>query len=72
DGGSEFKGEVLHLLRTLYNCTVIMSTAYHPEGNVPIERNHDLLVAALYKCCGDTKGNWPKFLKAVLLAMQVT
>jgi hypothetical protein len=72
DGGSEFKAEVLHLLRTLYNCTVIISTAYHPEGNAPVERNHQPLVDALYKCTGDAKGNWPKFLKAVLFAMQVT
>ncbi|KAJ6617800.1 hypothetical protein B0H10DRAFT_2218182 [Mycena sp. CBHHK59/15] len=30
------------------------------------------LVNAIYKCTGDAKGNWPKFLKAVLFAMRVT
>jgi hypothetical protein len=72
DGGSEFKGEVLELLRTLYNCTVIFSTAYHPQGNAPIERAHQPLVDALFKCTGDAKGNWPLYLKAVLFAMRVT
>jgi hypothetical protein len=72
DGGPEFKKEVQHLLRTLYNCTVIISTAYHPEGNAPVERNHQPLVDAIYKCTGDAKGNWPKFLRAVLFAMRVT
>ncbi len=72
DGGSEFKGEVLHLLRTLYNCTVIISTAYHPEGNAPVERHHQVLVNALFKLAGDQKGWWPRYLYAVLFAMRVT
>jgi hypothetical protein len=72
DGGAEFKGEVLELLRTQYNCTVIFSTAYHPQGNAPIERHHQPLVDALYKLTGDAKGNWPKYLHAVLFAMRIT
>ena len=32
DGGPKFKKEVTHLLKTLYRCTVIMSTAYHPQS----------------------------------------
>jgi hypothetical protein len=72
DGGPEFKKEVLFLLRSLYNCTVVLSTAYHPEGNAPIERNHEPLVSAIYKCCGDAKGNWPRYLRAALFALRVT
>jgi hypothetical protein len=72
DGGSEFKGEVLELLRTQYRCTVIISTPYHPEGNAPVERNHQPLVDALFKCTGDAKGDWPRYLNAVLFAMRVT
>jgi hypothetical protein len=72
DGGPEFKKEVLFLLSSLYHCTVIISTAYHPEGNAPVERGHQPIVDALYKCTGDAKANWPKYLHAVLFAVRVT
>lgn len=72
DGGPEFKKEVTELLETLYQCTVIFSTPYHPQGNAPVERAHQPLVDALFKCTGDAKGNWPKYLHAVLFAMRVT
>jgi hypothetical protein len=72
DGGPEFKKEVLFLLSSLYNCTVVISTAYHPEGNAPVERGHQPIVDALYKCTGDAKANWPRYLQAVLFAVRVT
>ena len=72
DGGPEFKKEVLELLRSLYNCTVILSTPYHPEGNATVERAHFPLVEALFKCTGDKKSKWPEYLYAVLFAMRVT
>ncbi len=72
DGGPEFKKEVRQLLKTQYNCTVIMSTAYHPEGNGVIERAHQPLVDAIFKCTGDAKGNWPKYLEPALFAIRVT
>ena len=49
DNGAEFQGEVQHLLRTLYRCTAIFSTPYHPEGNAPVERSHDTLTNCLFK-----------------------
>jgi hypothetical protein len=70
--GSEFKGEVLELLRTQYCCTVIISSPYHPEGNAPVEHHHQALVHAIFKCTGDAKGNWPQYLNAVLFSMRVT
>jgi hypothetical protein len=72
DGGSEFKGEVRDLLKSLYNCTIIVSTAYHPEGNAPVERAHPPLVDAVFKTCGDAKGAWPKYLNSALFAVRVT
>lgn len=72
DGGSEFKAELQHLLRTQYNCTVIVSTAYHPEGNAPVERSHQPVVQGVYKLAGDAKGTWPQYLHAVLLATRIT
>ena len=72
DLGSEFLGEVQHLLRTLYRCTVIFSTAYHPEGNAPVERSHNTLTTSLFKVTGDAKGRWPLYLAPVLFAMRTT
>jgi hypothetical protein len=72
DGGPEFKKEVQHLLSTLYNCTIIISTAYHPEGNAPVERNHQPLVDSIFRCCGDAKGKWPFYLEPALFAIRVT
>lgn len=72
DGGPEFQKEVTHLLETQYRCTVIFSTPYHPQGNAPVERAHQPLVDSLFKCSGDAKGTWPRFLYAVLFAMRVT
>jgi hypothetical protein len=51
---------------------VILSTAYHPEGNAPVERGHQPIVDAIYKCTGDAKSTWPRYLEAVLFAMRVT
>ena len=72
DGGPEFKKEVKELLRTQYKCTVIISTSYHPEGNAVVERAHQPLVDAIFKCTGDAKGNWPKYLELALFAVRVT
>lgn len=72
DGGPEFQKEVTHLLETQYQCTVIFSTPYHPQGNAPVKRAHQPLVDALFKCTGDAKGNWPRYLHAVLFSMRVT
>ena len=72
DGGPEFKKEVQTLLRTLYNCTIILSTPYHPEGNAPVERAHQPLVDAIFKCTGDAKGKWPLYLEPALFAIRVT
>jgi hypothetical protein len=72
DGGPEFKKEVLFLLSSLYSCTVVISTAYHPEGNAPVEHGHQPIVDTLYKCTGDAKVNWPKYLHTVLFAVRVT
>lgn len=64
--------EVTELLETQYRCTVIFSTPYHPQGNAPIERAHQPLVDSLFKCTGDAKGNWPRYMHAILFAMRVT
>ncbi len=72
DNGSEFQGEVQHLLRSLYRCTVIFSTLYHPEGNAPVEHSHDTLVSCLFKLTGDAKGHWPLYLHPVLFALRTT
>lgn len=72
DGGPEFKKEVTDLLETQYRCTVIFSTPYHPQGNAPVERAHQPLVDSLFKCTGDAKGTWPRYIHAVLFAMRVT
>ena len=72
DGGPEFKKEVVALLRTLYNCTIIVSTPYHPEGQAPVERAHLPLVEAIFKCTGDAKGRWPLYLEPGLFAIRVT
>ncbi|KAJ3871208.1 hypothetical protein F5051DRAFT_288222, partial [Lentinula edodes] len=72
DGGPEFKKEVTELLETQYRCTVIFSTPYHPQGNAPVEHAHQPLVDSLFKCTGDAKGNWPRYMHAVLFAIRVT
>lgn len=72
DGGSEFKGEVLDLLLNQYRCQIVMSTAYHPEGNGRIERHHTPMLDALFKVTGDAKGTWPKYLHAALFACRIT
>lgn len=72
DNGSEFLGEVQHLLRTLYRCTVIFSTPYHPEGNAPVERSHNTFTNCLFKLTGDAKGTWPQYVHPVLFAMRTT
>ena len=72
DGGPEFKKEVLELLRSLYNCTVIMSTAYHPEGNATVEWAHQPLIDTIFKCTGDKKSKWPDYLYPALFAIRVT
>ena len=69
DRGPEFKKEVLELLRSLYSCTVILSTAYHPEGHAPIEQAHLPLIEAIFKCTGDKKSKWPEYLHAALFAI---
>ncbi|PIL30703.1 hypothetical protein GSI_06871 [Ganoderma sinense ZZ0214-1] len=53
-------------------CTVIFSTAYHPEGNAPVERSHNTLTTSLFKVTGDAKGRWPLYLAPVLFAMRTT
>jgi hypothetical protein len=72
DGGPEFKKEVIHLLKTLYRCTLIVSTPYHPEGNAPVERQHQTLVACIFKLTGDAKGTWPRYVHPALFAIRVT
>lgn len=72
DRGSEFKGEVKYLLKSLYHCKVIISTPYHPQGNGIVERAHTPLVSSIFKICGDKKSHWPRYLTAALFASRVT
>jgi hypothetical protein len=65
-------GDVLAGCPALLTASAEFKAEYHPEGNTPVERAHEPLVSALYKCTGDAKGNWPRFLHAVLFAIRVT
>lgn len=60
------------ILLDVYGIIVIFSTVYHPEGNGIVERGHQLLVPALWKCCGEHKQRWPQFLFAVLLSIRTS
>jgi hypothetical protein len=56
----------------LYQCTIIISTPYHPKGNAPIERQHQVLVKRIYKLTGNSKGIWPRYIYPALFVICVT
>ncbi|KAK0207819.1 hypothetical protein IW262DRAFT_1302482 [Armillaria fumosa] len=46
--------------------------SYHPQGMAPVEHHHQMIVDPIFKCTGDAKGLWARFLFAVLFALHVT
>jgi hypothetical protein len=71
DGGGEFKS-VVRILLEKFNVTVIVSSAYHPHSNGPVERSHKDFEESLVRVSARHPGRWPEYIPAVLFAMRVT
>lgn len=67
DGGPENRGLVAELA-TRYGVRRVVGSAYHPQGQGPIERGHKEIVGALRKMTG----NWVTNLPMALWADRVT
>ncbi|KIK54060.1 hypothetical protein GYMLUDRAFT_122636, partial [Collybiopsis luxurians FD-317 M1] len=50
----------------------VMSTLYHPEGNTPVECQHQVFTLCLFKLAGDAKGTWPRYVHPMLFAICIT
>lgn len=71
DGGSEFKGMVIGLLRDR-GVELRKTAPYSPESNGMDERMHRSLVDCLYKLAKDRPGKWHKHLPMALLAERIS
>jgi hypothetical protein len=71
DGGPEFRGEVIELLRKRDIRRIVVSP-YHAQSNGMIERGHKPIVDALAKLTGQFGGRWEHHLHAVLWADRTT
>ncbi|KAF7371577.1 Retrovirus-related Pol polyprotein from transposon 17.6 [Mycena venus] len=71
DGGSEFKN-VVRILMDRFGVTCIVSSAYHPHSNGPVERSHRDFQESLVRVSAKHPGRWPEYIPAVLFAMRVT
>ncbi|GBG62955.1 hypothetical protein CBR_g34655 [Chara braunii] len=72
DNETEFVNqEVLGMLKRL--CVPIkLIEPYHPEANAPVERGHRTLKNTIAKLAADHLGNWPRYLKQVVFAENMT
>ncbi|GBG72923.1 hypothetical protein CBR_g12644 [Chara braunii] len=72
DNGTEFVNQdVLNSCKRL-GVPLKLIEPYHPEANSPVERGHQTLKNTISKLAIDDLGNWPKYLRQVVFAENVT
>ena len=67
DGGSEFKKEVIEILRK-YGIKRVQISAYNAQANGKVEGGHKPILNALMALTEGGKLKWPRYLHLVLLA----
>ena len=68
DQGREFVNCLNHKLFETTGVNHLISTAYHPQTNVLIEKFNQTLQRSLLKKVGENQGDWFKYLDSVLFA----
>ena len=68
DNDLAFTSEVVQELCNLFGVKRVCTSAYHPQSNGAIERQHQMVIKMIGRLSHDEKANWPKHLPELIQA----
>ena len=68
DNDLAFTSEVVQELCNLFGVKRVRTSAYHPQSNGAIERQHQTVITMIGRLSQDEKANWPKHLPELIQA----
>ena len=68
DNDLAFTSEVVQELCNLLGVKRVRTSAYHPQSNGAIERQHQMVIKMIGRLSQDEKANWPKHLPELIQA----
>ena len=68
DNDLAFTSEVVQELCNLFGVKRVHTSAYHPQSNGAIERQHQMVIKMIGRLSQDEKANWPKHLPELIQA----
>ena len=68
DNDLAFTSEVVQELCNLFGVKRVCTSAYHPQSNGAIERQHQTVIKMIGRLSQDEKANWPKHLPELIQA----
>ena len=68
DNDLAFTSEVVQELCNLFRVKRVHTSAYHPQSNGAIERQHQTVIKMIGRLSQDEKANWPKHLPKLIQA----
>ena len=71
DRGANLMSQIVSNLCKLFNVRRVLTSSYRPQGNSPVERFNEVIIAGL-RCYCDRQEDWPEKLPAVLAAYRAT
>ena len=72
DNDLGFTSEVVQELCNLFGAKRVRTSAYHPQSNGAIERQHQMVIKMIRRLSQDEKANWPKHLPELIQAYNGT
>ena len=72
DNNLAFTSEVVQELCNLFGVKRVCTSAYHPQSNGAIERQHQTVIKMIGRLSQDEKANWPKHLPELIQAYNGT
>ena len=72
DNDLAFTSEVVQELCNLFGVKRVRTSAYHPQSNGAIERQHQTVIKMIRRLSQDEKANWPKHLPELIQAYNGT
>ena len=72
DNDLAFTSDVVQELCNLFGVKRVCTSAYHPQCNGAIERQHQMVIKMIGKLSQDENANWPKHLPELIQAYNKT
>ena len=70
DRGTQFTSDMMGQIHKLVGIKPIFTTAYHPQMNGKLERQHATMKSVLKKLCSEKPKDWNRYLIPTLFAMR--